>query len=200
MEDIPGVHIEIDDLLCEEEKMEDVLQILRKVLTRCREKNIKLARHKLEFGKEIDFAGTHLGGPEGYRPTTAKINGIINLPAPTNLTELQSFLGCWNQLRHYIPDYTHSVSQMQSLLKKETPFIWDKNIQAEFDGVKQILKSPMGLKPFNKAWKTILFTDYSAKGVGFALTQENPEDEKQKQLIFCGSSSLSEKQKRLPAI
>ena len=88
MEDIPGVHIEIDDLLCEVEKMEDVLQILRKVLTRCREKNIKLARHKLEFGKEIDFAGTHLGGPEGYRPTTAKINGIINLPAPTNLTEL----------------------------------------------------------------------------------------------------------------
>ena len=58
----------------------------------------------------------------------------------------------------------------------------------------------MGLKPYNKAWKTISFTDYSAKGVGFALTQENPEDEKQKQLIFCGSSSLSEKQKRLPAI
>ena len=72
---------------------------------------------------------------------------------------------------------------MQSLLKKETPYIWDKNIQAEFDGVKQILKSSMGLKPFNKAWKTILFTDYSAKGVGFALTQENPEDKKQKQLI-----------------
>ena len=84
---------------------------------------------------------------EGYRPTTAKINGIINLPAPTNLTELQSFLGCWNQLRHFIPDYTHSVSQMQSLLKTENPFIWDKNIQAEFEGVKQILKSPMDLKP-----------------------------------------------------
>ena len=96
MEDIGGIHIEIDDLLCKAEKMEDVLQILRKVLTRCREKNIKLARHKLEFGKEIDFAGTHLGGPDGYRPTTAKIEGIINMPAPNNLTELRSFLGCWN--------------------------------------------------------------------------------------------------------
>ena len=40
MEDILGVHIEINDLLCEAEKMLDVLQILRKVLTRCREKNI----------------------------------------------------------------------------------------------------------------------------------------------------------------
>ena len=66
---------------------------------------------------------------------------------------------------------------MQSLLKKETPFIWDKNMQAEFEGIKQLLRSPMGLQQFNKSWKTILFTDYLAKGIGFALTQENPEDE-----------------------
>ena len=56
MEDIQGAHVEIDDLLCKGVMMEDVLSTLRKVLTRCREKNIKLARHKLEFGKEIDFA------------------------------------------------------------------------------------------------------------------------------------------------
>ena len=78
--------------------------------------------------------------------------------------------------------------------------MWDKNLQAEFDGIKQILKSPLGLKPFNKNWRTVFYTDYSAKGVGFALTQENTEDETQKQLIFWGSSSLSEKQKHLPAI
>ena len=109
MEDIQGVHVEINNLLCKGVTTEEVLTTLRKVLTRCREKNIKLARHKLEFRKEIDFKGTHLGGPEGYHPTTAKINGIIDLPAPTNLTELRSFLGCWNQLHHYMPDYQHSV-------------------------------------------------------------------------------------------
>ena len=46
----------------------------------------------------------------------------------------------------------------------------------------------------------MLYTDYSSKGVGFALTQENPENIKEKQLIYCGSLSLSEKQKRYPAI
>ena len=112
MEDIQGVHMEIDDLLGEGVTLEEVLATLRKVLTRCREKNIKLARHKLEFGKQIDFAGTHIRGPEGYCPTTAKNNGI-DLPAPTNSTELRSFLGCWNQLHHYVADYQHSVSQMQ---------------------------------------------------------------------------------------
>ena len=72
MEDITGVHVEINNLLCEGTTMEEVLSTFRKVLTRCREKNIKLARYKLEFGKEIDFTGTYMGGPDGYRPTTTK--------------------------------------------------------------------------------------------------------------------------------
>ena len=82
---------------------------------------------------------------------------------------------------------------MQQLLQKDKPYVWDKNLQAELDGIKQILKSPLGLKPFNKNWRTVLYTDNSAKGVGFTLTQDYTEDETQKQLIFCGSSSLSEK-------
>ena len=36
--------------------------------------------------------------------------------------------------------------------------------------------------------------------MGFALTQENPKNPNEKQLIYCGSSSLSKKQKRYPAI
>ena len=63
-----------------------------------------------------------------------------------------------------------------------------------------MLKSPLGLKPFNKNWDTVLYTDYSSKGVGFALTQENLENRKENQLIYCRSSSLSEKQKRYPEI
>ena len=98
------------------------------------------------------------------------INGILELPQPTNLTELRLFLSCWNQLRHYVPDYQHSVDNMQKLLRKEVPFIWDQSLQAEFEGVKQILKSPLGLKPFNKQWTTVLYRDYSSRGIGFALT------------------------------
>ena len=78
--------------------------------------------------REVDIARTHIGGPEGYRPTIAKINGILELPPPTNLTKLRSFLGCWNQLRHYVPDYQHSVDNMQKLLRKEVPFIRDQTL------------------------------------------------------------------------
>ena len=99
LEDILWTHVKIEDWLTEAESIEEAISIFRKVL-RCREKNSKLARHKLEFGREVDFTGTHISIPEGYHPTTAKINGILELPPPSNLTELWSFLGCWNQPRH----------------------------------------------------------------------------------------------------
>ena len=100
----------------------------------------------------------------------------------------------------YLPDFTHTVEDMHKLLKKDTLFVWDQKVQQDFEKIKEILKSPLGLKPFNKSWDTIFYTDYTSKGVGYALTQENPEDKSQKQLIYCGSSSLSEKQRRFPAI
>ena len=72
----------------EAESQEKAIDIFRKVLIRCREKNIKLARNKLECGPEVDFVGTHIWGPEEYCPTSTKIDGILNLLPPRNITEL----------------------------------------------------------------------------------------------------------------
>ena len=190
----------MDDILIEAINEDEAIETFRKVLQRCREKNIKLARHKLEAGEEVDFAGTHIGGDHGYRPTQAKISALIDLPHPTNITELRSFLGMWNQMRMYVPDLNHSIENMKSLLKKDVKFIWDEQMDKEFKKIKEILKSPLGLKPYRNDWKTVLYTDFSSQGVGFALTQENPDNKDEKQLIFCDSVSLSNKQKKLPAL
>ena len=72
------------------------------------------------------------------------------MPRPTNLNELRSFLGAWNQLRMYIQDYHHTVENMQKLLMKDVPFIWDKKLQEDFEGNKKILRSPLDMKSFNK--------------------------------------------------
>ena len=124
LEDISKVHVEVDDLLTEGHNHEEAINTFRQVLERCREKNIKLARHKLEVGQEVDFTGIHIGGPQGFRPTQVKIDALINLSPPSNLTELRHFIGCWNQMRDYLPNYTHSMTNLNSLLKKDVPFIW----------------------------------------------------------------------------
>merc|ERR1712082_104838 len=54
-EDITSTHIEVDDLLSEGETIEECWATLKQILLRCREWGIKLARHKLEFGREVNF-------------------------------------------------------------------------------------------------------------------------------------------------
>ena len=99
---------------------------------------------------------------------------------PTNVTELRSFLGAYNQLRMYLHEFAHTVEDMHKLLKKDTPFVWDLTLQQQFEKIKEILKSPLGLKPFNMSWETISYTDYSSQRIGYVLTQENPDDRNQK--------------------
>ena len=91
----------------------------------------------------MDFAGVHLGGSEGFKPTQVKIDAILNLQPPSTLTELRLFLGCWNQMRDYLPDFAHSTTNMTKLLKKDVPYIWDKTLQDEFEAIKEILRSPI---------------------------------------------------------
>ena len=116
----------------------------RLLLERCRQKKIFLARHKLEVSEEVDFAGIHIGGPLGYRPVQAKLDGIIKLKPPENITELRSFVGMVNQLRQYMPDFSHSMSNLQKLMKKDTHYVWDDTMQTDFDQIKDMLKSPLG--------------------------------------------------------
>ena len=89
---------------------------------------------------------------------------------------------------------------MTKLLKKDTPFIWDKTINDEFEAIKEILRSPIGLRPYNRDWETYVYSDLSTKGIGYVLCQENPNDRRQKHIVHMGSVSLSPRQKALPAI
>ena len=86
-------------------------------------------------------------------------------------------------MRTYLPDFNLSLDNFRKLLKKDTPYMWEESMHKEFDKIKDILKFPLGLKPFNKHWNTILYTDYSFKGIRFCLIQENPNHTKEKSII-----------------
>ena len=92
------------------------------------------------------------------------------------------------------------MSNLQKLMKKDQHYVWDETMQADFDQIKDMLKSPLGLKPFNRDWRTILYTDFSGKGLGFVLTQENPDNPEEKHVVYCDSTGLTKRQERLPAL
>ena len=54
-----------------------------------------------------------------------KIATILDLPAPTNLLELQILQGKENFLHRFVCNFVEKTHSYMRLLKKNTPFFWD---------------------------------------------------------------------------
>ncbi|GJP53467.1 hypothetical protein CLOM_g13599 [Closterium sp. NIES-68] len=79
---------------------------------------------KCKFLKpELDFLG-HVIGADGIKIDPKKITTIRDWKAPTNLQELQSFLGFINYVWRVIPNMAGTTGPLTDLLRKGTSFEW----------------------------------------------------------------------------
>ena len=91
---IEGVTCYIDDtMICSNETEAEHYDVLRQVMCRLQEHNVRARMNKCCFlQSSIDYLGHHIGA-EGVHPTKSKVEALIDAPAPTNVAELQAFLG-----------------------------------------------------------------------------------------------------------
>ena len=76
-----------------------------------------------------------------------------------------------------------------------------EELQHEFDELKTYLQSHVQLSPIRVGEPLNLYTDASVEGLSFVLTQERKQTEGEtertiRDIIYLGSTSLSETQKR----
>ncbi|MBW0586957.1 hypothetical protein O181_126672 [Austropuccinia psidii MF-1] len=57
---------------------------------------------------------------------SSKVQQILNWPQPKNIKALQLFLGFANFYRCFIKDYFKKISALTSLLKQDSPFIFNE--------------------------------------------------------------------------
>ena len=82
---------------------------VRKLLTQCRERGIRLQRDKFVFAKsKITFAGIVLSD-RGYKIQDKVLNAIKDFKKPETLTDLQSFQEMANQLAPFNRDLATSL-------------------------------------------------------------------------------------------
>ena len=138
----------VDDGLLQAPTKPVLLKSFRKVLECCRKNNISLHRHKLELGHSVVFAG-HEISRDGVRPEGKRSEAISKFPVPRNISELRSFLGLVNQLGVFLPDSAHMTVDLRGLLKKNVAYLWLPEHQKAFEQIKQLLTSPMLIRPFD---------------------------------------------------
>jgi len=69
----------------------------------------------------------------------AKTQGVADWPRPTNVTEVQSFLGFTGFYRYFIPNYSKIARLLLNLTKKTTHWHWDEQQKQAFEHLKTLM-------------------------------------------------------------
>ena len=119
LEDLPGVVLQVDDILVHGETQQEHDTRLEAVLQRLVEAGITLNPDKCLFAQEtVPFLG-HLVGKNGIAADPKKIAAIKEMTAPTDIPSLRRFLGIVNQMGKYIPNLAEKSQPLRELQKKE---------------------------------------------------------------------------------
>ena len=149
---------------------------------------------KSVFGTDvIEYLG-HNVSAYGVTPHEAKTAAIRALPSPKNIDELRSVLGFINYYRCYIPEFASLAQPLYLLLKKDQPFVWADAQQKAYEALKdEVCKEGQALRRFDPEATTLVYTDWSALGIGAVLAQVAPDGTEY--MVACISRSLNKHEK-----
>jgi len=116
--DIDRVETFEDDLLIHAATKLEHDVILRKVLERCQQVNLKLNLAKCSFEKsELKYLG-HIVGQAVIKADLSKIKWIVDMPVPQNVEELRRLLGMSTYLAKFCPNLAEIAVSLRELTKK----------------------------------------------------------------------------------
>ena len=81
----------------------------------------------------------HAVNKEGFKAVAAKVDAVKNARAPTNVSELKSFLGMINFYGKYLKNLSVVLAPLHVLLRKGTQFKWKPEQEKAFVKAKQLL-------------------------------------------------------------
>jgi hypothetical protein len=116
--DLPGVLIYFDDFLVTGETKEELEFNLRRVLVRCREKNLKLQLKNCQFFvQSLPWLG-HVIGNGSLKPYPEKVEASVKIPAPTDKNGLVRFLGMVTYLEKFCKDLAVVSRPLRDMLTR----------------------------------------------------------------------------------
>ncbi|KAK8538753.1 hypothetical protein V6N12_034461 [Hibiscus sabdariffa] len=161
----------MDDFFVSEETIDSCLGNLAKVLKRCEEADLVLNWEKCHFMVNEGTVLGHKISRKGIEVDKANVEVIENLPPPTNVKGIRSFLGHASFYRRFIKDFSKISKPLCNFLQQNQPFVFDKECQSVFEELKMRLISALVVVPPDWTSPFELMCDASDHAVGEALGQ-----------------------------
>ena len=191
LEQCPGVIGIYDDIMIFGTSNEDHDANLINLMNVCQKEGLVLNSKKLELWREcVTFFGAEYSAT-GMHPDPKKIQGIVEMTAPQDKQQLQSFLGMVNYMGTFIPNLSHHTEPLRSMLKQDAVFAWDKVKTRSFQQIKNLIlkANETPLRYYDRTKPVIVQADASLCGLGACLLQEE-------QPIAFASKSLTDAESR----
>lgn len=183
----------LDDIVVTGVNDEEHLKNLRIVLARLSSSGLTVKKSKCSFFQDkVCFLG-HIIDAQGLHMTQDKVKAIVEAKPPTNITELQAYLGLVNYYAKFLPDLSTVLSPLYELLRKSVKFNWSCRQDEAFRKSKELLSSGKVLVHFDPELELVLACDASPQGLGSVLSHRYSNgDEKP---IAYASRSLTKAEK-----
>ncbi|KRZ54970.1 Retrovirus-related Pol polyprotein from transposon 17.6 [Trichinella nativa] len=141
---IPNVAAYLDDIILTGATDDEHRRTLKLVLGRLKEFGLRIRKEKYP----------------------KKRTAIVNMPLPTNIAKLRSFLRMYNYYTEFIPKLAEMCSPLNQLLRKDARWKWTGEHTKAVERVKRLLNSPLLLTHYHPEWLIVLAADASNKGIG----------------------------------
>jgi hypothetical protein len=185
------VEVFMDDFSVYGKKFMDCLANLDKVLMRCVEVDLVLNWEKCHLMVKQGIVLRHVISERGIEVDKAKVETVEQLPPPTDVKSLRSFLGHAVFYRRFIKGFSKITKPLTHLLQKYVTFDFDEKCLAAFQTLKSALVSAPIIQPPDWSQPFEIMCDASHYAVGAVLGQRK---EGQVHIVYYASKTLNEAQ------
>ncbi|CAC5397868.1 unnamed protein product [Mytilus coruscus] len=102
-----------------------------------------LIKNQNAFAKNKTDLG-HVVSKNGVHPNPKIVESVKKWKTPSNIKEVQQFIGLCNYYRQFILKFSEVASPLSRLTRKDVPFVWNPECQTAFENLKNALcKAPV---------------------------------------------------------
>jgi hypothetical protein len=141
------IEVFMDDFSVYGKTFMDCLANLEKVIMRCAEVDLVLNWEKCHFMVKQGIVLGHVISERGIEVDKTKVETVEQLPPPTDVKFLRSFLGHAGFYRRFIKDFSKITKPLAHLLQKDVAFNFDEKCLATFRTLKSALVSAPIIQP-----------------------------------------------------
>jgi hypothetical protein len=169
---LPFVFVYLDDILIASKDHTEHMQHLHQVSEILQSAGLQINPAKCTFSvASLTFLG-HNVNSSGISPMEKHVKGLTDFPPPSDLKQLQRFLGLINFYRRFLPGIAGTLQSLTDLLRgNPKTLVWSENAAAVFCAAKATLAAATALVHPLPGAVISLATDASDTHIGVVLQQ-----------------------------